>query len=30
MAYTVDYTDGNKTAITVNDGTINTETSLQA
>ena len=28
MAYTVDYTDGTKTAITVNDGTINTETSL--
>ena len=28
MAYTVDYTDGTKTAITVNDGTINTDTSL--
>ena len=28
MAYTVNYSDDNKTPITVNDGTINTETSL--
>tara|TARA_B100001287_G_scaffold184061_1_gene155284 strand:+ start:4920 stop:5831 length:912 start_codon:yes stop_codon:yes gene_type:complete len=28
MAYTVDYSDGTKTAITVNDGTIDTTTSL--
>ena len=28
MAYTVDYSDGTKTAITVNDGTIDTSTSL--
>ncbi len=28
MAYTVDYSDGTKTAITVNDGTLNIETSL--
>lgn len=29
MAYTVDYTDPNKTAITVNDGTVDTTTDLR-
>ena len=29
MAYTVDYTDGTKTAILVNDGTVDTTTDLK-